>query len=179
MKNHRIGRILKKIAHIILLVTSYWLLVTCCYAEDAVSSTELINNAKQYDGKRVIYKGEIIGDIMVRKGFAWINVNDGTNAIGVWSNKDLVKDILYTGSYKFRGDIIEVKGIFHRACLEHGGDLDIHAETFDRIESGAILKENLDICKGKIALILLGVLGVAAILSRLKIKSRGNISKQK
>jgi len=141
-----------------------------CYAGDA-SSAEFINNARQYDGKEVLYKGEVIGDIMTRKEFVWINVNDGANAIGVWSDRNLVKEILYTGSYKSRGDTVEVKGVFHRACLEHGGDLDIHAETLRIVEPGAVIKEKLDIVKRKTAFILLGALCIVALLSRLKYKT--------
>ena len=72
---------------------------TVCFAQP-VSSTELINSAKQYDGKTVVYTGEVIGDIMIRGDYAWINLWDGKNAIGIWVRKDLVKDITYTGSYK-------------------------------------------------------------------------------
>ncbi|MEK6732243.1 MAG: DNA-binding protein [Candidatus Omnitrophota bacterium] len=138
-----------------------------CYAED-VSSAELINNARQYDGKVVLYKGEVIGDIMMRKEFVWINVNDGINAIGIWSNKDLVKDIVYTGNYKSRGDVVEVRGVFHRACLEHGGDLDIHIDELRKINSGVVIKEKPDIAKRNQAFVLLGILGLALLLSQLK-----------
>lgn len=158
----------------ILLVTGCWLSVigyrlsvTACYAEEAVSSAELINNAKQYDGKEVLYRGEVIGDVMAREGFAWINVTDGVNAIGIWLNKDLVKDIIYTGNYKSRGDVVEVKGIFHRACLEHGGDLDIHTEELNKISSGMVITEKIDFAKRKWAFILLGTLGLALILSNI------------
>ncbi len=151
----------------ILLVIGYRLSVIGCYAEEAVSSSELINNAMQYDNKKVIYRGEVIGDIMVRGGFAWVNVNDGVNAIGIWLDKDLVKDIIYTGSYKSIGDTVEVKGVFHRACLEHGGDLDIHIEELRKINSGMVIEENIDIAKRRIAFVLLIVLCIALVLSQL------------
>ena len=77
------------------LLPFYFLLLPCCYSQP-LSSTELINNAKSYDGKTVVYEGEVIGDIMVRGAFAWINVNDGKNAIGIWLEKDLSKDIFFT-----------------------------------------------------------------------------------
>ena len=54
-----------------------------CYAQTP-TSLELINNAKQYDGKTVNYKGEVIGEVMVRGDYAWLHVNDGTIAIGIW-----------------------------------------------------------------------------------------------
>lgn len=106
-----------------------------CYAE-TLSSTELIKDTKQYDGKNVIYGGEVIGDIMIRGEHAWLNVNDGSNAIGIWINKELIKNILYTGSYQVKGDLVEVTGKFNRSCIVHGGDLDIHAQSINKIGSG-------------------------------------------
>lgn len=97
-----------------------------CYAPP-LSSTELINNAKEYDGKSVVYTGEVIGDVMVRGDFVWVNLNDGENAIGIWLDKETAKEIQFTGSYRAKGDRLEVTGVFHRACIQHGGDLDIHA----------------------------------------------------
>ena len=171
--------IVKKITQIILLVSVLWFLVSNCHAEEAVSSTELINNAKEYDGKVVLYKGEVIGDIMARKGFAWMNVNDGVNAIGIWTNKDLAKDILYTGGYKSRGDIVEVKGVFHRACLEHGGDLDIHIDELRKINSGMVIRERLDIAKRKVAFVLLAILCIVVILSNILRASEAKFNKKK
>lgn len=171
MSKHRLHRFLKHTMQLIFLVTVHWSLFTLSHADETISSTELINNAKEYDNKMVIYKGEVIGDIMVRGKFSWINVNDGVNAIGIWSDKDLVKDILYTGSYKSRGDIIEVKGVFHRACLEHGGDMDIHTQALRRINSGEIIKEPVDINKRKLAFILLGALIIIFVLSWLARKA--------
>lgn len=111
-----------------------------CYAQ-STSSVELINNAKNYNGNTVVYKGEVIGDIMVRGEYAWINVNDEKNAIGIWIKKELIKDILYTGNYKARGDLVEITGKFNRSCLEHGGDLDIHAQSINKISSGSKISQ--------------------------------------
>ncbi|MDD4955431.1 MAG: DNA-binding protein [Candidatus Omnitrophica bacterium] len=119
----------------VILVFAFCILSFSCFAEP-VSSSDLINNAKQYDGKEITYKGEVIGDIMARGKFAWINVNDTKNAIGVWAASELVKGISTTGSYTANGDIVEVKGKFNRACIEHGGDLDIHAESLVIVQKG-------------------------------------------
>lgn len=136
-----------------------------------ISSSELINNAKQYDNKIVIYAGEAIGDVMVRGENAWLNLNDGENAIGIWLNKDLAASIVYTGTYKTKGDWIEISGIFHRACLEHGGDLDIHAQTLKKVNNGRVLSLGINESKKKFSLILLGVLCLILILIQLKTKS--------
>jgi uncharacterized membrane protein len=107
-----------------------------CYAQP-ISSVELISNAKNHNGNTVVYQGEVIGDIMQRREYTWINVNDGKNAIGIWIKKELIKDVLYTGGYKSRGDTVEIIGKFNRSCVEHGGDLDIHAQSITKISSGS------------------------------------------
>jgi hypothetical protein len=107
-----------------------------CYAQET-GSLDLLNNTKQYDGKTVVYQGEVIGDIMVRGDYAWIHVNDGYTAIGIWVPRRLLKGIRYAGNYRRKGDIISVFGVFHRSCLEHGGDLDIHAFDIKIMASGS------------------------------------------
>ncbi len=130
-----------------------------------LSSNELLKNAKQYDGKSIIYSGEVIGDVMSRGEFAWANINDGDNAIGVWMGAALAKEINFTGDYKTRGDVLEIRAEFHRACAEHGGDLDIHAQTLRKITSGERTGHKVDFFKIKLILILLGVLFLVWILS--------------
>jgi hypothetical protein len=151
----------------LLLVTSYLLLVTDCFAQP-LSSTELIDNAKLYDGKTVSYAGEVIGEIMARGNFAWVNVNDGQNAIGIWMSKALSSNIIYAGGYKAKGDLVEVVGVFHRACPEHGGDLDIHAQGLRRLSSGKEVLEKLNLSKRNMSLALLGILCLVLILRQLK-----------
>jgi len=124
-----------------------------CYAQ-TISSVELINNAKQYDGKVVEFKGEVVGDIMSRGDYVWLSVNDGPNALGAWCNKKLIKDIYYVGGYKVKGDIIEISGIFKRSCPEHGGDLDIHAQAIRKIVSGEPIYRATTLKKFYISLML-------------------------
>jgi len=138
-----------------------------CFAQP-VSSTELINNAREYDGKMVSYEGEVIGDIMARGQSGWVNVNDGKNAIGIWLDASLLKEVSFGGRYKTKGDIIEVAGIFQRACLEHGGDLDIHAQGIQKKISGRQIVERVNLNKRNLALILAGVLCLVWILQLLR-----------
>lgn len=109
-----------------------------CYAQSP-ESLDLINNAKEYDNKTIEYKGEVIGDVMVRGDHAWLHVNDGIIAIGVWGPKTMIEDIHYAGDYHKKGDIVEVAGTFHRSCAEHGGDLDIHASEIKKLTSGSLI----------------------------------------
>jgi hypothetical protein len=169
VKRQKFNSKVKSFSFCLVLFASTFYLFTFCYAQ-AVSSSELINNAKQYDAKTVVYSGEVIGDVMARGEFVWINANDGVNAIGIWAAKSLAKDIFYTGSYKSRGDVIEAEGVFHRACLEHGGDLDIHAVLLRKIKNGGPAREIIDPVKKNLAISFLGVLCLVWILSRLKRK---------
>jgi hypothetical protein len=109
-----------------------------CFAQVS-TSLDLLNNAKQYDGKTVSYKGEVIGDVMIRGDHAWLHVNDGSIAIGIWAPRTLIEDIRYAGDYHKKGDTVEVFGTFHRTCSEHGGDLDIHASEIKKIASGSLV----------------------------------------
>lgn len=154
--------ILEKPVKITVLIVLFWFIATAAFAQ-TVSSADLINNARQYDGKVVDYNGEVIGDVMIRGQYAWVNINDGQNAIGIRCDRSLIKEIRYGGSYKFKGDIIEVRGIFHRACLEHGGDLDIHAQSINKITPGKEILESLNLNKLKTALVLLVVLIILSL----------------
>ena len=150
--------------YFILLPFAFCILNLNCYAQ-SISSTELIENAKQYDGKTVTYTGEVVGEVMLRKTGAWVNIGDEEGVIGIWIPFELIDEIAYKGDYKTIGDWIEIKGIFHRACPEHGGDLDIHAQSLRKMKSGEP-RENMiiDQTKKKVLFWLLGVLCIVLIL---------------
>ena len=138
---------------------------TVCCAQP-ISSTELINKAREYDGKSVIYAGEVVGDIMARGDFVWLNVNDVENAIGIWLKKELAGEIQFAGSYHAEGDRVEITGVFHRACIQHGGDMDIHANNIRKISPGRPVREELNTGKRNFTFILLGVLFLVLIFVR-------------
>ncbi len=123
-----------------------------------LSSSTLINHAQEYDAQTVIYSGEVIGDIMLRGEFAWLNIHDGEHALGVWVKSAIAKTVQFTGNYKTRGDILEITGILNRACLQHGGELDIHAQIVRKVSPGRIVKEKLNFDKVRFSFILLGAL---------------------
>lgn len=137
-----------------------------------VTSTELISNAGRYNGETVVFEGEIIGDIMLRGSYAWINVNDGNNALGVWVKNEMLRGIRYGGSYSQRGDKIEVIGLFNRSCIEHGGDIDIHASSVKVIQPGGVNIRELDQHKKQFVKQAFIVLVIVWILSLLKIRRK-------
>ena len=165
MNKHRLHRLKTQITQIVLLFTLYSLLPTY-YAEAApiVSAQELLENAEKYDGKIISFKGEVIGEIMVRGESAWVNVRDEAGAIGVFCPKELLGEIEYQGDYRHKGDLISVRGIFHRACPQHGGDTDIHAEKITIIKKGEVISHPLDPQKVKASVILAALVCVLGIL---------------
>jgi hypothetical protein len=110
-----------------------------------ISSKELINNAKEYDGKSVVYVGEAVGDVM---------------------NKELAGEIQFTGSYHAKGDRLEITGVFQRNCIQHGGDMDIHAQSIRKISPGRVVGEELDTSKRNFIFLLLVVLCLVFVFVR-------------
>ncbi|TAN63244.1 DNA-binding protein [bacterium] len=158
----------KRVAWIIFLLTvvSYQLSAVS-FAQQTASSAELIENAKQFDGKEIIYQGEAIGEVMTRGNYSWVNLHDGENAIGIWMPNNFLSLISFTGSYNARGDWLEVRGVFNRACKMHGGDLDIHATQLAKIREGRQVKHRLVSEKQSLSIILSGVLICLLILQLL------------
>jgi len=77
---------------------------------------------------------------MFRGEYAWVSIYDGMYAISAWCPADEARQIQSYGDYNHKGDLVEVYGVFHRACNVHGGDLDIHCTSLDVIEEGYPVK---------------------------------------
>ena len=104
---------------------------------ESVNSNDLIDHAKDYDGTTVVFEGEVLGDILYRGEYAWLAVFDGSNTIGCYVTRTQAETITFVGGYGKKGDTVLVEGVFHRACPEHGGDLDIHASSVTVLSTGA------------------------------------------
>lgn len=115
---------------------------------------DLIENSKLLDKKEIIVQGEAIGEDLNRGDYTWVNINDTTNAIGVYMTTKDSNEITMFGSYKKVGDKIEVKGVFNRVCKEHGGDMDIHSKEVTIIEKGELKNENIPSYKIILAVVL-------------------------
>ena len=110
---------------------------------ESVSSNDLIDRAKDYDGTTVVYEGEVLGDILYRGDSAWLAVFDGSNTIGCFVPSEQAKLISVVGGYGKHGDTIRIECVFHRACAEHGGDLDIHASSVAVLRTGESVQMTL------------------------------------
>lgn len=145
------------------------LVSTAAAAAIETSSKSLIENAKFYDGKTVTYRGEAVTAVMKRGEYAWVNVNDGDNAIGIWCKAASLGPVRFLGGYKVRGDTLVVTGVFNRACQEHGGDLDIHADEVTVAKTGHLIPEEVNRRKVRLAFILFFFTIVIVVIFRKRI----------
>ncbi|MBN2822081.1 MAG: hypothetical protein JXR33_02680 [Coriobacteriia bacterium] len=146
-------------------------------SENSPSSTELVELPDIFDGTTVVYRGEVIGEAMVRGNWAWLHLNDdaymernieegaplgGLNSgMPVWVPAPEVAQIGVFGDYRHEGDIVEVRGVFNAACAEHGGDMDIHAVHLTVIRAGREVDD--PVSNGKLWTAIVVILAAAGV----------------
>lgn len=166
-----------------------------------ITSTMLIDSPKTFDRTTVDFTGEAIGERMVRdagtsKNGAWLAVNDdpymyhgvgnhtrleGYNSgMSVWvSPASLTDGIKNYGGYKHNGDVVKVRGVFHAACAEHGGDMDIHATSLEIVRTGEPIYHAVTRIRVVIAVVLCAlVLALLVIIRYRRLRERlGNFTR--
>jgi hypothetical protein len=169
-------------------LVALFVLVSLGAFAQAASSGELVENAREWDGKTVIFTGEAIGEAMPRGRMAWIHVNDdaymwknieegatlgGYNSgHAVWLAADLADRISFFGDFKHEGDVVEATGVFNAACAEHGGDMDIHATELRVLRAGHPVSHTVSRSRLIPAGIMLVVAGLAFAARRLAARRR-------
>lgn len=126
-----------KICKIIVLSLTILLVFSATvFAGDSTNISDLVEKAKELDGKTLTIKGEAIGEPLNRGSYTWVNIGDGSMALGIWMKKDDANKISIYGNSKYKGDSIKVTGKLNRACKEHGGDMDFHADKVEILKTG-------------------------------------------
>jgi hypothetical protein len=125
-----------------------------CMAKEYINYNELIENGKKIDNTQITLKGEAIGECMKRGKYSWVNISDGSNAMGIWIKDEQAQSIKNFGKYGYKGDIVKINGTFNRACKEHGGDMDIHANSVNILEVGGSVTIPISNNKKVIAVVL-------------------------
>lgn len=124
------------------------ILITICLvgtvnAENITEINSLVNNMSAFDGQIVTIEGEAIGEAMNRGTYSWININDGTNALGIWLPSSDAETITTFGDYKHTGDRVRISGIFSKNSSKHGGDIEIDCSSLEIIKRGQLIDEPL------------------------------------
>lgn len=145
----------KKLSFCLLLPLLLFLLTSWASALNITPINSLIENAKALDGKQVTVQGEAVGEGLARGEYCWVNIHDGTNAIGIWMTVAEAKRITCYGNYKYKGDTVTVTGVFRRACAEHGGESDIHCDKLEIAKPGHATDHHIALGKVTIAAVLL------------------------
>lgn len=148
-----------------------------------VSSATVLHCPEAMDGRRVTFVGEVVGDVLRRRGGAWVLVNDddyalrtgplplhgtlaGTNSgLPVWLPEDLLDGLSEPGRPGRRGDIVLVTGRILRTDPEDAGGLTLRAETLTIVAAGVDVDEPLDVPRLALAVAFVG-LGLLVRLRR-------------
>lgn len=102
-----------------------------------VDGPVLASGTSGLDGERVVLEGECVSEALYGgRDHVWVNVLSNGTAIGVWMPQELAAELGVVGTWKNTGDVVRVVGVFNEACDQHGGDLDVHAETLALLRPG-------------------------------------------
>jgi hypothetical protein len=118
-----------------------------------VTSNELFDCPEAYDGRKVVYRGEVVGALLDRGVGVWSQLNDdvyaellgplpahrdyrgGNAGVGVLLPHGAVDLVSFIGGPQTRGDVLEVEGTFHR--VDPTGEVAvIHADAAERMADG-------------------------------------------
>lgn len=112
-------------------------------ATETTSINSLIDKSLLLNNTTVTVEGEAIGEVLERGDYAWVNISDGTNAIGIWLKMSDAEKVKHFGDFKHIGDTIRITGTFSSNCSEHGGDVDIHCNSFELVKAGHAVKDEV------------------------------------
>lgn len=134
-------------------------------ADRRVSSAQVLACPAAFDGRRVTFVGELVGDLLGRDGGAWVLVNDddyalevgplpahrdrrGTNSgLSVWLPDRLQGGITGLGGPGQRGDLVRIEGVVRRADPDDGGGLSLRADRLEVLSPAAPVEEPLNVAQ--------------------------------
>lgn len=156
---------------IITVITIIFSSFTVLASENIIPINELIDNGKEYDTKTITVQGEAIGELLERGENSFLNINDGTSAMGIFLKTKDGEMVNCYGDYHNIGDTVKVEGVFHRACDEHGGDMDIHCNSIELVTKGykrthEISKWKIISCLGLMPFVIYGTMRVYKIIRK-------------
>lgn len=150
-----------------------------------VSAGELIDCPAIFDGRRVVYVGEVIDAVLPRGNRAWVQLNDdpysgeagplpqsrtalgGNSGIAVSIPREAAQRVDHVGSYRAQGDVLRVMGRYHAADPADGGAPAIQADQVRIVRPGHDIAHRVSSTRVVAAIALsLVALAVALMLRR-------------
>ena len=144
-----------------------------------ISSTQVFLCPSAYDGLEVTYVGEVVGELLRRRGGAWAQVNDDDYALvtgplvghreragfntglSVWLDEPLADRITAPGRPALRGDVVLLRGTLLRADPDDGGGITLRATQMETLAPPLELDPPLHVTQVIVAAVL-SVLALAA-----------------
>jgi hypothetical protein len=144
-------------------------------APSQVSTTLLYECPRLYDGQQVVYTGEVVGEVLLRDAYAWVQLNDdayatslgplpshgvaagGNSGIGVAIPLEAARAIENVGGHERLGDRLTVRGVYHRTDAADGGGTNIRATDVLAISRGEVREAQRHPGRRILALVLLTV----------------------
>lgn len=104
----------------------------------------LFDQASLYDDRTVQIVGEVVGDRIEANdgtGNCWVMLTsmneDNSSSISVLLSSEQAGQIDRYGKYGVTGTTLQVRGIYHQACIEHDGLPDLHATNSSVLAKGS------------------------------------------
>lgn len=137
-----------------------------------ITSAHVVACPVAYDGLRVTFVGEAVGDLIDRDGGVWVQVNDDDYALevgpmgahrehrgfnsglAVWLPDGLHEQIEAVGGPGRRGDVVLVQGVLRRADPGDGGGITLRADHLEVVAPTVAVPEPLHGLQAAIAALL-------------------------
>lgn len=133
-----------------LVVTALCAALMLSVATQAVATTAVLTPAEavalalESERTPAVVAGEALGEALTAPGGRrWVNIGRSGTALGVVMTAEQAAAVPRFGRYRQRGAALEVSGVLNAACSEHGGDLDLHADTVSVLDEGGAIGDPL------------------------------------
>jgi hypothetical protein len=157
--------------------------------EGRISATQVFNCPIAFDGLRVTYIGEVVGDVLPRRDGAWAQVNDDEYALtdgplvghrqrngfntglAVWLPDGMHEQIEDAGGPALRGDVILVRGVLLRADPDDGGGTTLRADQMEVLAPSTEVEVPFHTVQAVVAG-LLALIAVATVVWSRRVRQR-------
>jgi hypothetical protein len=149
-----------------------------------LSSAQVYACPAAYDGLRVTYAGEPVGELLPRRGGAWAQVNDDDYALevgpisghrelrgfnsglSVWLPDGLHEQVTAVGRPGRRGDVLLLTGVLYRADPDDGGGITLRADQLEILAPAVEVAAPLHTAQAVVAALLVAIAAVTALWAR-------------
>lgn len=119
------------------------------FADAPLSPAEVVEIDRALDGTVVTVEGEAIGEhLRALGGGRWVNLLGDEVGLGIWVTDEMAAQIENFGDYRQNGDTVRVVGTVNVACVRHGGEFDVHADSLQIIARGEARPVGIQPLKG-------------------------------